>query len=82
MADETPAPPNHTRWRDPTFWIKLVAGSTGAGITNYLAVAYAGASGKLALLSGILGACSYTVAYIQDPNRAPAIPAPPTPKKT
>jgi len=61
-------------------WVQMIAGAGGAGITNYLIVAYAGQQGKLAILSGVLGALSYIVAYIQDPEKAPPLPDAPKPK--
>jgi len=58
-------------------WVRLVIGSVGAGIGNYLIITGAGVQGKLAILSGILGACSYAVAFIQNPSAPPALPEPP-----
>ncbi len=64
----------------PIKWLHMLAGAGVAGITNYMVLAFAGQTGKLAILSGILGGLSYIVAYIQNPEKAPPLPEPPRPK--
>ncbi len=76
MADEQ----NGNRWSSVR-WVHMAAGAVVAGATNYLAVAYVGVPAKLAIISGLLGAASYVVAFVQNPGSPPPIPAPPTPKK-
>ncbi|MDO8532597.1 MAG: hypothetical protein Q7T26_10630 [Dehalococcoidia bacterium] len=58
----------------PIKWFQMLVGSAVAAITNYMALAVAGSTGKLPLLSAALGGLTYITAYLQNPEKPPAVP--------
>lgn len=78
----------------PMKWVSMVTGAISTGIIN-AGLVYGGSGfilpgetlqmlppgvlKNLALMSGVLGACQYITAFIQNPNKPPAIPSLPVP---